>query len=399
MKAKLKLLFLCGLIILLGCNKETPIKPGVSSNIIPEPNIYKFNILVDGEIPNSPKIDMELQVIDKDTMTSYDGRIERRGGFSISFPKHSYEIDFDEDVSMAGLPADDDWIFNANYIDKTFIRHVMSYDLFRAMNENNRASNTEYIELSLNGEYNGLYVLMEKLDRSTLMVDKNDTSAVIFKEPPLFNFDIITPQYPDNYYQQTYPKKEVFDKTGFIEMIRSFILTSSDDEFSANITDFFDINNVIDWHLLLLLSNNSDGILKNFYLYKIDKETPLRIAPWDYDYSFGRDGDNELNLIRPLDPERANLLRRLLTLDWYKSKMKERWYELVDQNIFTPKALKKRIGNYRRLLESFVEKNASIWSYSGYAYYDENDFEAELWIMNTYIDLRFEQLHEYFGQL
>ncbi len=48
---------------------------------------------------------------------------------------------------------------------------------------------------------------------------------------------------------------------------------------------------------MLLLSNNGDGVMKNFLLYKIDSNTPFRIALWDYDHSFGRDGDNELNLM------------------------------------------------------------------------------------------------------
>ena len=46
-------------------------------------------------------------------------------------------------------------------------------------------------------------------------------------------------------------------------------------------------------HLLLYLSNGGDGITKNFYIYKMDEETPFRIALWDCDHSFGRDGDNE----------------------------------------------------------------------------------------------------------
>ena len=101
--------------------------------------------------------------------------------------------------------------------------------------------------------------------------------------------------------------------TDYIEGIRDFILNSSNEVFSESVSTIFDIDNIIDWHLLLILSNNGDGILKNFYLYKIDSNTPLRIAPWDYDHSFGRDCDNELNLIsRPLDIERSNLFQQVI---------------------------------------------------------------------------------------
>ena len=33
--------------------------------------------------------------------------------------------------------------------------------------------------------------------------------------------------------------------------------------------------------IILLFTNNADGIMKNFYLYKLDKNTPFRFAIWD----------------------------------------------------------------------------------------------------------------------
>lgn len=360
---------------------------------------FQLNIIVDQEIPNDPKIDMVLEEILTDNIISYNGSIERRGGFSFSYPKHSYEIDFKADIPFANLPPDDDWILNANYIDKTFMRHTLSYDLFREMNPENEASQYKYTQLSLNGAYNGLYVIMEKLDRSSLGVDKDDINAVIFKEPPLFHFnlDAFVPQYPDNYYQQTFPRIEDEDKTEFIVGVRDFIMNSSNTEFSNGIDEIFDIGNIIDWHLLLLVSNNGDGILKNFYLYKLDSFTPLRVAPWDYDYSFGRDGDNELNLIRPADIERSNLLCRLLEIDWYKNALKNRWIELNDQDLISPAGLKARIETFRSNLKELVAKNCEKWPVDGYWYYDDNCFDEEIEIMFTYIDLRHEQLTTYFN--
>lgn len=362
---------------------------------------YQFSIYVDQEIPADHKVDMIMEEIHNDTLIIHEGKIERRGGFSISYPKFSFEIDLEEDVPIGNLPKDDDWILNANYIDKTFMRHTLSYDLFRDMHSNNKSSKFKYAELKLNDSYNGLYVLMEKLDKSSLSINKHDTNAVIFKEPPLFRFDIetYTPPYPNNFYQQTYPDKEDRDMTAFIEEVREFIMNSSNSIFSERVTDIFDIDNIIDWHLLLLLSNNGDGILKNFYLYKIDSNTPLRVAPWDYDYSFGRDGDNELNLIRPLDMGRSNLISRLLEIDWYKTALKTRWNELNNQNLFTPGGLKSRINNFRTILDRLVEKNFEKWPVNGYWYYDDNNYDEEIEIIEIYIDMRHEQLIEYFDTL
>jgi len=51
------------------------------------------------------------------------GVIKLRGGISRRYFKHSYALKLATDYSLNDLPADDDWILNANYIDKTFIRH------------------------------------------------------------------------------------------------------------------------------------------------------------------------------------------------------------------------------------------------------------------------------------
>ena len=93
-------------------------------------DIYKMNININGKIPNGMMTKAVFEYEKKSRIRKIIGKIKRRGGYSMRFAKHSYELDFKEDISLAGLPADDDWILNANYIDKTFLRHVVSYELF-----------------------------------------------------------------------------------------------------------------------------------------------------------------------------------------------------------------------------------------------------------------------------
>lgn len=362
----------------------------------------KVNLISDQEIIQHDYRPALLEYSNKEESFSISCKVKRRGGLSIRYPKYSYELDFEEDISLANLKADDDWILNANYIDKTFLRHIISYELFMAMGSNNIASNCGYLNVELKGNYNGLYVLMEKLDRSTLRIDKNDDSAVIFKEPHLFriSYTDVQAQDPANFHQQIYPKIEVEDKTDVVEELRTFLLSSSDSTFTNEFNSFFDLQNLLDWHLLLLISNNSDGILKNFYLYKQNDTTPFRIAPWDYDHSFGRDGDNELNLDeRPLDLNRSILFKRLLEMDWYLLLLKSKWEALNNDGLFTIKDLKNRFQEKADLIKSLVEKNHSLWPLDGIYYYDDNDFEKEIEIIHQFIELRHQRLSDYFENL
>ncbi|MEO0735011.1 MAG: DUF2911 domain-containing protein, partial [Bacteroidota bacterium] len=57
--------------------------------------------------------------------------LKRRGGMSFVYDKHSYTLHLDRKIPLDFLPLDRDWVLNASYIDKTFVRHKVSYDLFR----------------------------------------------------------------------------------------------------------------------------------------------------------------------------------------------------------------------------------------------------------------------------
>ncbi len=359
-----------------------------------------LNINYEGGIPIDDKIDIVLEDHENHLI---EGNIKRRGGFSIVHPKHSFEIDLNIDFPLLNLPADDDWILISSYIDKTFLRHVISYDLFSEMGSYNKVSQNKWVELELNQQYHGLYILMEKLDKSSLEINENDTDAFIFKEPHLFrqSYDGVVPQYPNNFHQQTYPKIEEEDKTQVLEDIRSFILNSNQEEFSQGISLIFDLRNIIDWHLLLLLTNNSDGILKNFVLYKTD-QNPIRIAPWDYDHSFGRDGDNELNLdVNHLDVTRSILFERLLQLSWYRDWLKNRWEELnhSGNQIFSLHQLQSRIIRKSQQIYKVVEKNFEVWPTDGPFYYDNNNFNQEVEIILEFLQLRHHRLSNYFDSL
>lgn len=382
------------LIQILGCQKKVI--------ELKNDELVKLNILFEESIPINHKIEMKLNESSNNEHNIYEGKIERRGGFSIVFPKHSFEVDLEKDVSIADLPNDDDWILNANYIDKTFLRHVLSYEIFSSMGKDNITSEFQFVELELNDEYNGLYVLMEKLDKSSLELDDLDSSAVIFKEPHIFRetYDGIVPQNTDNFHQQTFPKIEESDKTDYIEGIRDFILNSNHSSFKELFLEIFDINNIIDWHLILLISNNNDGILKNYYLYRIDSKTPIRIAPWDYDHSFGRDGDNELNIDeRPLNINKSILFDRLLQFNWYKKALKEEWNRLNEVNILSVSGLTDRIIMKSEIIERAAKKNFEVWSIDSEWYYDANNFDEEIAIMINFVNLRHKRLTKYFNEL
>lgn len=325
-----------------------------------------------------------------------------RGGISVRYDKHSYAMELDAKLNLCGLGYDDDWILNASYIDKTFMRHRLSFDLFKEMGRNNIAANCAYVKLMLNGNYEGLYILMQEINGGMVGLNKADPKAMIFKDPPIFWY-----KRPDsiplsaNFYQQKWPRLAEKDESPYLESFMDLLFESSDSTFEREIADWIDLENIIDWHLLLLLSNNSDGILKNFYLYKLNAQTPFRLAIWDYDHSFGRDGDNELNMIRPLNVKRSILLKRLMetNAENYTQRLKAKWHSLRKKNIISIAHIEDLMGKYDQQIRHEIPLNQSRWPYDARWYFDDNGYEEELEIMITFTKRRIPELDAYFENL
>lgn len=326
--------------------------------------------------------------------------IKYRGGHSARYDKHSFSLELLKKYRLAGLPKDDDWILNANYIDKTFMRHKISYDLFHNMAENNKSAASSYINIKINGRNQGLYLITEEINGGQLKLDKKDSLAMVFKDPPfLFEDRIPNPQDSNNYYQQKFPKINKIDHTAYIEKFRSYIFKSNEDDFSNKVKEWIDLDNVIDWHLLLLYSYNADGILKNFYLYKSDTKTPFRIAIWDYDHSFGRDGDNELNMMeRPMRIERSILFKRLMSSKSlaYNEKLSKRWAELRDLGLFSKDYMVARMNEIDSIINESVDLNARIWPMDSKWYYDDNDYQKEKTLFLKFVEMRLQVLDDMF---
>tara|TARA_Y100000385_G_C13022672_1_gene606913 strand:+ start:62 stop:1285 length:1224 start_codon:yes stop_codon:yes gene_type:complete len=369
-------------------------------------NLKKFpSINIISDKPINWKIKEKCKIIysDKNQEDELGANIKFRGGFSSKYYKHSFSLELDDKYQIGNIPVDDDWILNANYIDKTFMRHKISYDIYREMSPTNVSAKSSYINVSINGNYQGLYVIMEEINASMIGLNKNDSLAMLFKGPPIFKKDIQESTKTSlNYYQQKYPKIKDSNKQLYIEKFIDFIFNSNDNEFAKNISNWIDLQNFIDWQIILLFSNNGDGLLKNFYLYKKNKDTPFRIAIWDYDHSYGRDGDNELNFIRrKIKCNRSIIFDRLTSVKklGYINKLKKRWFYLRNSGIISTNNFINHCIKNNHIIKDEIKNNFKIWPLDGKWYFDNNNYKQEINLMIEYVKIRIPQLDKYFSSI
>ncbi len=282
-------------------------------------------------IPDEPKIMADMGIIYNgpgernylsDAFNEYEGKIgiEIRGSSSQMFPKKQYAVETrladgeNNNVSLLGLPAENDWILHAPYTDKTFLRNVLAYHL---SNEIGRyASRTRFCEVVLNGDYQGVYVLMEKIKR-----DKNrvDISKL---EPDEISGDDLTggymikidktegahtdgwysifPPYKGSdrkiFYQYHEPKADeiVPGQEEYIQdYIYAFELKMFSPEFNDPDSGYMQLINsasFVDHFILNEIGKNVDGYRLSAYLYKDkdSKDKRLFAGPiWDFNLAFG----------------------------------------------------------------------------------------------------------------
>ncbi|MFM2048557.1 MAG: hypothetical protein RI955_1105, partial [Bacteroidota bacterium] len=145
-------------------------------------------------IVDEPKIMAQMKVIDNKTgalnyynsTPTYQGNvgIEYRGSTSQSFPQKPYAVQTWDalgnnlDTSLLGMPSEHDWIFYAPYNDKSLMRNVLIYNISNQMKH--YASRTKFFDLYVDGMYQGIYVLMEKVKRDKNRVDitKMDSTSI-----------------------------------------------------------------------------------------------------------------------------------------------------------------------------------------------------------------------------
>ena len=140
-------------------------------------------------IPDEPKISGWMEIVNNrngqinqlsDLATDYSGwiGIEVRGNSSQSFPKLGYGIETRDDegennnVSLLQMPKENDWVLMPNYTDKSLIRNVLTYTLYKNMGY--YAPRMHFCNLYLNGGYRGIYVLGEKIkwDKNRVNISK-----------------------------------------------------------------------------------------------------------------------------------------------------------------------------------------------------------------------------------
>ncbi|MEM6802453.1 MAG: CotH kinase family protein [Bacteroidota bacterium] len=336
------------------------------------------------EILDDPRIIARMGIISNEDgnrnllsapFSEYDGRIsiEIRGSSSQFFPKKGFGLETqledgsNRNVSLLGMPRENDWILHGPFSDKSLLRNHLAFQLGRKLSQ--YAPRTRLVELMINNEYQGVYVFMEKIKR-----DKNRVDIARLESTQSLG-DTISGGYiikldkgtgsgegdgwtssEGSFFQYEYPKPEDIN---FVQerYIRSYVDSLEAALFGINYQDpeegfrkYLDVPSFVDYILLNEVTKNVDGYRLSTFFNK-ERGGKLKAGPiWDYNLAFGNanycSGASPigwgLNFNRscPLDGWTINTYwDRLLTDPAFGQALIDRWTELRQGSFHTDSVL------------------------------------------------------------
>ena len=336
--------------------------------------------------------------------------IRGRGNSTWGMAKKPYRLKFDKKINLLGNKAKaKSWVLLANYADKTLMRNAVAFKISELVGMDFTPS-ISYVDLSLNGVYQGNYFLTDQVQVGPGRVDidemtSQDTSGAELTggyfleidgfcegEPVYFYTDRgmpVTVKSPD---EETIQPIQLQYVTAWLNKFESALFSDDFDNPDGGFRVLVDQRSLVNWYIACELTGNSDSFWST-YVYKKRGDDKLYVGPlWDFDIAFNNDnrlGDavNKPMLTNAHQPRMW--IERMWQAQWFRKAVLARWRELVDGCI--EETLANFIADTAEMLDVSQRLNFKKWNVLNQQVY------LEQFLFDTYeegVDYLAQYVHE-----
>lgn len=361
------------------------LKDGMDANSLP-----LVNIVTESALGNDSYVSGLMEISDFQKRTDpklrdvqYRCEVKYRGASAMVYDKKSLAVKLvdsngdDLDANLLGIREENSWILDAMAIDRIRMRNRLCFDIWNCMSstpydtnfENRNGTCGRFVELFINGEYEGLYCLSDKVDRKLLGLKKADkgTSGRVYLKGLLYKctkwsgsssyltgYDTAPLNSTEwNAWELQYPSDYPSDATWqpLIDLIEFCSEETTFAQFCEQYRTWFYTENLVDYLVFTSALNVDDNFYKNTFLSTPDitKGHRYLITPWDMDMSLGGNYDGAYNDVT------ASLSRydwrapynrlKVNNVDGFGNMIKERWAEL-SPTLLSPDSVFARLDSY-----------------------------------------------------
>ncbi|MBR2860303.1 MAG: CotH kinase family protein [Clostridia bacterium] len=314
----------------------------------------------------------------KEQVHTGSAEIKLQGNSSLQYEKKNYTISFFKDSECSEkLKIDVGWgkqskyCLKANWIDKTHSRNVVTAKLAGEMQKkyglletapNNGAVDGFPIEIYINNEFHGLYTMNIPKDEWMFNMDKDNpnhivlcgedwSAPVLFREKPTNLSSWTVEVGPEN--------NETLRK---IQRIVSFVRDSSDEDFKANFSQYFNLDSTLNYYIMMNYCWLIDNTGKNMLLVTYDGNVWYP-SLYDLDTSWGANykGTGLYNYKNQLLSNNGSLLwERLEKL--FKKELADRYMELR-KSVLDPNHVMAEFEKFESLIpDEVLARETAKWN-------------------------------------
>jgi CotH kinase protein/Secretion system C-terminal sorting domain len=354
--------------------------------------------------------------------------IDERGSSSSTMGKPCYGFETWDatnnaiDTSFIHFPKESDWILYASHNDKTFMRNVLTYDLYNRMG--NYAVRTQHCELVINGNYVGVYVLMEKIKRDNNRVDiakltTTDTAGLDVTGGYIIKSDKTTGNGGGGFLSSV--QNNTLGGYGFFQFdyphdyailpsqalyIEQYVDSFQQALYGPNFTDqllgyrqYAKAITFIDYLIMNEVSKNPDSYALSTYIVKPKNNQGRKLEmgpPWDYDLawknSYYLGADTLGGYIYNQQVGRLSWWTRMMQDTSFQNELKCRWLYLR-QNELSITRIHQYIDSMALYLNESQQRNFAVYPVLGQnVYYNSfpypQTFQAEIDSLKSWVSRR-----------
>ena len=289
-------------------------------------------------------------------------------------------------------------MLNSNKFDLSGLRNYLVWDFAERMGSFPYVPECQWVQLYINSEYRGMYMLTERIEVANDRVEVDDTIESTDKGY-LIEIDFRgTDEGQPFFYVTGYgassndnPREFVIKSEctqNDVQFIKKYIQSCHDAFVAgdrAEIDKLVDIPSLIDMYIIEELTKDVDVGAASFFMQKSPGGKIVFTAPWDFDFGFGTYGkavsfENMVSIGR----EGCTWYSELLEEEWFRKEVLDRMADLDDDFDATLKEIRNK-GNE---LESSADLNANFWDMYGSRFhgYVSSQVSSELNSYDEHID-------------
>ena len=305
--------------------------------------------------------------------------------------KKPYQIKFDDKTKVLNIPKDKKWVLLAELSDKSLIRNKIS----REMGDISRfdyVPKAEYVELFINDQHAGTYLIGQKVEESKNRVNIGDKGYLIeidqtnrIDEDDVYFTTDGWSKFPSNLFNIKEPSLEL--NSSEYNLIKNHIIDFEEALFGDNFTDadlgyraFIDLDSFIDWYLINEICKNQDAATYSSIYFNYIPGEKIKMGPlWDFDLAYGNVDYSNATYPEGFHIKSNPWYKRMFEDPYFNSLVKDRFL-YYETNL---DMLLNKIDLIEKYLEKSQQKNFEIWPILGQyvwpnpVYYDTHHEEVE----------------------